>query len=151
MTSHTDRHGRTYVTELRVPTPAEHRAIAEAVGWGHAFTWETLPQSLANSRFGVVAIGDGKAVGMGRVVGDGVLYWYIQDLAVLPQWQGQGIGHALLGALLDEIAKRTPAPAFVGLFATPDGMALYERFGFTPGDMQGMVRIVQPTSEVDRA
>lgn len=131
----------------RMPTAREHRAIAEAVGWSHAFAWDTLPQSLANSRLGAVALVGGEAVGMGRVVGDGVIYWYIQDLAVLPTHQGQGIGHALLATLLDGIAHLAPTHAFVGLFATPDGMPLYERFGFTPGDMQGMFRVVEPAQE----
>ncbi|MGB3329883.1 MAG: GNAT family N-acetyltransferase [Thermomicrobiales bacterium] len=132
--------------EHRLPTPAEHRTIAEAVGWGHAFAWETMPQSLANSRLGAIAIVEGTVVGMGRVVGDGVAYWYIQDVAVLPAHQGAGIGQALVAALIDQIAARTPAPAFVGLFATVEGMPLYERLGFTPGDMQGMVRIVAPST-----
>ena len=144
-----DPSGPQHTIERRIPTPAEHRAIAEAVGWGHVFSWETLPQSLANSRLGAVAVCDGEAIGMGRVVGDGVSYWYIQDLAVLPAWQGAGIGKRLLQAILEDIARAAPTPAFVGLFATPDGMALYERFGFTPGDMQGMFRIVQPAQRLD--
>lgn len=128
----------------RLPTPDEHRTIAEAVGWGHAFDWDSMPQSLANSRLGVIATVDDEVVGMGRVVGDGVLYWYIQDVAVLPAYQGTGIGEAMLTRLIEAVAMHAPAAAFVGLFATPEGMPLYRKLGFTEGDMVGMVQIVEP-------
>lgn len=126
----------------RVPTFDEHRLLAEAVGWHHAFDWERLPDSLAHSICGVVALDGDAVVGMGRVVGDGVLYFYLQDIAVLPDCQKQGIGQRIVQALLDQIAPY--APAFVGLFATPDGMPLYERAGFSTGDMAGMFQVLPP-------
>src|SRR4029453_10256611 len=89
----------------RLPTPSEHRRLAEAVGWAHAFDWETMPASLEGSLAGVVAIDGRNVVGMGRLVGDGVKYFYVQDLAVLPAYQGQGIGTALLRRLLDHVAR----------------------------------------------
>ncbi|WP_328723338.1 hypothetical protein OHT52_30125 [Streptomyces sp. NBC_00247] len=39
-----------------------------------------------------------------------------------------------------------PAPAFVGLFSTGEGAALCTDEGFTPGDMTGMFRLVDPAS-----
>ncbi|MCR5501527.1 MAG: GNAT family N-acetyltransferase [Lachnospiraceae bacterium] len=32
-----------------------------------------------------------EVVGMGRLVGDGVMYWYLQEIVVLPEYQGRGI------------------------------------------------------------
>lgn len=52
-----------------------------------------LPQAEAALRAGlynVTAFCVGKAIGMGRLVGDGAMYWYIQDMAVLPEYQGEG-------------------------------------------------------------
>jgi GNAT superfamily N-acetyltransferase len=128
----------------RVPTPAEHRAIAEAVGWTHAFDWRTVEASLAGSTAGVVASRDGRPIGMGRLVGDGVKYFYVQDLAVVPDAQGEGLGSRLLDRLLDWVADHAPSDAFVGLFATAEGDALYRSRGFDRGDMAGMFRIVAP-------
>lgn len=128
----------------RVPTPAEHRAIAEAVGWTHAFDWSTVEASLAGSTAGVVALRDGRPIGMGRLVGDGVKYFYVQDLAVVPDAQGEGLGSRLLDRLLDWVADHAPSDAFVGLFATAEGDALYRSRGFDRGDMAGMFRIVAP-------
>ncbi|GAA1677812.1 GNAT family N-acetyltransferase [Glycomyces endophyticus] len=128
----------------RLPTPAEHRLLAEAVGWGGAFDWDTLPASLAGSTAGVVALDGDRVVGMGRLVGDGVKYFYVQDVAVLPDAQGAGVGTALVRRLLELVAATAPATAFVGLFATGDAVPLYERHGFTRGDMDGMFRLVEP-------
>lgn len=126
--------------EERLPTAEEHRRIAEAVGWGHAFDWNRLPDSLDRSLFGVV-IRDGDAVvGMGRVVGDGVMYFYIQDVAVLPDYQHQGLGALILQALLGRI--KPMGPAFVGLFATPEALTLYQQGGFHEGDMTGMFQVL---------
>lgn len=103
-----------------------------------------MPASLDGSLAGVVALDGSQVVGMGRLVGDGVKYFYVQDLAVLPAYQGAGIGTALLRRLLDHVACTAPATAFVGLFATDGAVPLYQRDGFAPGDMTGMFRLVEP-------
>ena len=64
-----------------------------------------LPQAEAALRTGlfrVTAFCEGKAVGMGRLVGDGSMYWYIQDMAVLPEYQGRGI---------EKAARSSPEPS----------------------------------------
>ncbi|MEU1972128.1 GNAT family N-acetyltransferase [Microbacterium sp. NPDC019599] len=136
----------TWSIEDRIPTAAEHRELAEAVGWYDSFDWDTLPASLAGSTFGVVAVWESRVIGMARVVGDGVKYFYIQDVAVDPQHQGRGVGRALLERTLVLIGELAPSPAFVGLFSTAAGAALYESIGFTRGDMAGLFQIVPPTS-----
>ncbi|HEV2128329.1 MAG TPA: GNAT family N-acetyltransferase [Thermomicrobiales bacterium] len=130
--------------EHRVPSPEEHRRIAESVGWARGSDWPSVPRSLERSLFGVVAMTGDRAVGMGLLVGDGVLYFYIQDLAVNPAWRGRGVGQMIVETLLAYIREVTPAAAFVGLFATPDALQLYQRNGFSDGDMTGMFRLVRP-------
>jgi GNAT superfamily N-acetyltransferase len=132
--------------ERRVATPAEHRRLAEAVGWDGAFDWPTMPPALDASLFGVVAVAGDDVVGMGRLVGDGVKYFYVQDVAVEPAWQGRGIGQAIVDALLGWIAEVAPATAFVGLFATEEAMPLYRRNGFGTEGLTGMARLVDPTA-----
>lgn len=129
--------------EHRLPTPEEHRRIALSVGWEHGFNWPALLALLA----GIVALDGDTVVGMGRLVGDGQMYFYIQDVAVVPDYQGHGIGQRIVDALLQHIRKHEPGPSFVGLFATDAALPLYERNGFSRGDMTGMFRIVQPDTE----
>lgn len=130
--------------EDRVATTGEHRAIAESVGWAEAFDWQTLPLSLDGSLSGVVAVADGQVVGMGRLVGDGAKYFYIQDVAVIPQYQGHGVGKAIIDRLLVHVAQSAPSTAFVGLFSTEQAKEVYSSRAFAAGDMAGMFRLVEP-------
>ena len=132
----------------RVPTPAEHRLLAESVGWHDAFAWEAMPASLSASVAGVVVMYDGQPVGMGRVIGDGAFYFYVQDVAVAPEHQGNGIGTVIVESLIEQVERIGPPRSFIGLFAAGRADALYEQHGFAahPG-MAGMFRVVQqPTA-----
>lgn len=128
----------------RVPTAAGHRLLAEAVGWGHAFAWEAMPASLAASVAGVVVLHDGGPVAMGRVIGDGVCYFYVQDVAVMPEHQGRGLGSAVVESLLKQVRQVAPPKAFIGLFAAGSTVPWYRSHGFAehPG-MTGMFQVVQ--------
>ncbi len=55
---------------------------------------------------------------MGRVVGDGAVYFYIQDIVVHPEHQGKGIGENIMSALMTYLQENAPDKAFIGLFAS---------------------------------
>lgn len=115
----------------RPPTVAEHKTLWESVGWG-TVDIEMTEQSIANSVFAVVAVFEGNVVGMGRIVGDGAMYFYIQDVAVLPKHQKNGLGKLIINHLLNYIkkCKHKNGIAFVGLFASHGNDKFYEQFGF---------------------
>ncbi|ACT03321.1 GNAT family N-acetyltransferase [Paenibacillus sp. JDR-2] len=130
----------------RLPTVQEHKALWEAVGWGSIHI-EMSGQSIAGSLYGVVVEREGEVVGMGRVVGDGAMYFYIQDVAIAPEHQKQGLGKLIVEQLLDYIKERRHENglAFVGLFASHGNDAFYEQFGFkdhSPG-MTGMFTVFE--------
>lgn len=135
----------------RVPSSAEHRLLAESVGWHDAFAWEAMPASLAASVAGVVVLDGAQPVGMGRVVGDGAFYFYVQDVVVVPELQGRGIGAAIVDRLVEQVEQVAPPRSFIGLFAAGHATTLYERHGFAqhPG-MTGMFRVVQPRVSAGR-
>lgn len=55
----------------------------------------------------------------------------VQTIAVLPEYQGHGVGIAVLGALLDEAARRGCSDVFLEVRAdNPRARSLYEWFGF---------------------
>ena len=129
----------------RLPTPAEHRRLAESVGWTDAFDWSVMPASIAGSCCGVTVLRDGEAVGMGRVVGDGSFYFYVQDVVVLPELQGQGVGNEILRRLVARVDAVAAPKAFIGLFAAGSSTSFYERHGFAVHrGMTGMFRVVPP-------
>lgn len=128
-----------------VPTVEEHGALAISVGWHNDLHWESVPASLAGSLCGVVAYdGADQPVAMGRVVGDGAFYFYLQDVAVHPDHQRRGLGGEVLARLRRQILQMAGADCFVGLFATPDGAPLHARDGFVTEGSVGMWQVLRP-------
>ena len=70
----------------------------------------------------------GKAVGMGRVISDGVSDAYIQDLVVLPEYRKQGVGKQIVESLLDKCLSE--GLHWVGLIAEPGQDKFYTALGF---------------------
>lgn len=48
---------------------------------------EHARKALQNGLINVSALYNGELVGMGRLVGDGAMYWYLQEIIVLPRFQ----------------------------------------------------------------
>lgn len=89
-------------------------------------------KALENGLFTVSAYDGENLIGMGRLVGDGSMYWYIQDVAVLPEYQRQGIGSAIVERLISHAQDSLAAPwASIGLTARKDKEPFYEKLGFT--------------------
>lgn len=128
----------------RIPTIAEHHGLSNHVGWADSFRWEAMAASLAGSCCGTVVFdGIGQLVGMGRVVGDGAYFFYLQDIAVAPDHRGAGLGARIIDRLLDQIAARAGGDTFVGLFATDRAGPMYRRAGFTSDGMTGMWQMLR--------
>lgn len=60
---------------------------------------EHARKALRNGLMNVSAIYNGELVGMGRLVGDGAMYWYLQEIIILPQFQRKGIGTMIVNHL----------------------------------------------------
>lgn len=69
--------------------------LRKKVGW-IKLTDKQAEQAVNNSLFTVCAYLNGKPVGMGRVIGDGAVISYIQDLVVIPEAQKKGVGRQIL-------------------------------------------------------
>ncbi len=107
----------------------EFTELRNAVGW--PLTNErTTESALKNSLYSAVAIKNDRVIGFGRVIGDGGLYFYIQDIMVHPEHQGRGVGKALMDDLLHYIETHAGPGAFVGLMAARGSAAYYGQFGF---------------------
>jgi GNAT superfamily N-acetyltransferase len=92
----------------------------------------------------VVAPDGGAVVGTARVVGDGVTYVAVQDVAVHPEHQARGIGRALLDRVLERIAAGAPATAFVSGVRDPGGRRARPGGGVHDRDMDRTTRLVEP-------
>lgn len=132
-----------YTTLLRVPTLHEYKSICDSVGWSDYMNWDVVQQSLNQSLFGVVIQHGDATIGMGRVVGDGMIYFYIQDIAVMTEHQGHGIGNRIMGAITEYLKEHAPEKSFVGLFAAQGKEPFYNKYGFNRHDgMTGMFGVI---------
>ena len=93
-------------------------------------TAEGATAGLPNTVFAVVIRKGDEVVGMGRVIGDGGLFFQVVDIAVLPEHQGLGLGKAIVGALVDHLRATAPKGAYVSLMADGEAHRLYAQFGF---------------------
>ncbi|HEX4083543.1 MAG TPA: GNAT family N-acetyltransferase [Chthoniobacteraceae bacterium] len=114
----------------RLPSLDEYRRLAAAVGWSGFTNLEAVAKSLPQSLFSIVAEKDGELIGATRVGGDGAIFFYIMDVAVMPEMQGRGIGTALMNAAVAYISANAPEGALTYLFTGARRSTFYQRFGF---------------------
>ncbi|MBN1236599.1 MAG: GNAT family N-acetyltransferase [Methanotrichaceae archaeon] len=77
-----------------------------------------------------IDISTGRAVGMGRVISDGIADAYIQDLVVQGDWRSRGVGTMILIKLLEEC--KFHKISWIGLIAEPGKEEFYRSQGFAP-------------------
>ena len=131
-----------YILIERPLSVEEYLRLREAIGWWYVDS-EALKICLPNSLFSFCVIHNDEVIGCGRVVGDGGMYFYIQDIIVLPEFQGKGIGRRIMDAVMDFITFHPHTGAFVALMAAKGVSKFYEKYGFQerPLDRPGMFRI----------
>ncbi|MEI3321564.1 MAG: GNAT family N-acetyltransferase [Eubacterium sp.] len=77
--------------------------LRESVGWNN-WSKEQAEKALENSYYSIVIFYNDNAIGMGRVVGDGI-YFTIVDIVVRPEYQGRKIGTTIMNSILEYIEK----------------------------------------------
>jgi len=84
-----------------------------------------LRKSCEKSYLTCFAFDDSRLIGMGRAISDGEYQAAIYDLVVLPEYQGGGIGKAIM----DQIHNRLPVETII-LYAVPGKEVFYEKLGY---------------------
>ncbi len=89
-------------------------------------------KALQNGLINVSAIYNGELVGMGRLVGDGAMYWYLQEIIILPQFQRKGIGTMIVNYLVDYARENSITGKFtiIGGVSAKGKEPFYEKMGF---------------------
>ncbi|MBQ4067910.1 MAG: GNAT family N-acetyltransferase [Lachnospiraceae bacterium] len=123
--------------EIKLDT---YLALRAAVNW-KKLSREQAELALDNALYTVCAYDGEKAVGMGRIVGDGAVVVYVQDLIVLPEYQKMGIGKQLIEHLI-EYVKGINQPGneiMLCLMCAKGRESFYEKYGFIsrPNDNLG--------------
>lgn len=126
-------------------TPMIYERIRDSAGFHH-YSLEDVSVALSGGICSVVAFDDDIPVGIGRLVGDGRITFFVKDLVVLDKYQSRGVGSMILDSLM-QYARIHGAPhAYIGLMSTPGKEGFYERNGFIrrPNEQfgSGMVRFL---------
>ena len=87
---------------------------------------ENLKTAFTNSLFRCFVHDDGKLVGVGRALADGIDCSYLCDIAILPSHQGIGLGQQIVSKLV-ELSRGHKK---IILYAVPGKEPFYKRFGF---------------------
>lgn len=125
------------------PTVEEYISLRQSVNWPDLAP-EVVKKGLTNAIFSVrVTTEDDKAIGIGRIIGDGMIYFYIQDVIVHPDYRRRGLGRIIMIELMNYLNEHAPNNAFIGLMAAQEVQEFYEKFDFQvrPSSRPGMYKI----------
>ena len=118
-----------YILVPRNPTIAEYRDLRRLSGLSEK-TEEAAARGLPNTLHAVVVETGGKAIGMGRVIGDGGTVYQLTDIAVLSAHRGKGLGKRIVAVLVEWLHANAPKSAYVSLIADGPAKDLYAQYGF---------------------
>lgn len=115
----------------RTPTPEEYNTLTEEVGWGKRDN-KIVEEALKNTLYSLCVYDVENLIGYGRIIGDKTIFSYIQDVMVIPKYQGKSIGTAIMKKLLEQIEeyKKINPNIRTYLGASKGKEPFYEKFGF---------------------
>ena len=124
----------------RTPTVSEYNEVRQAAG----LRWKdeaVVRHGLRNTLYAVCVVHDNRVVGIGRVIGDGGLFYDIVDIAVVAEHQKKGVGKMIMAGLMSYIDIHAKPGSLVCLMANKGVAPFYEKYGFKARepDMPGMI------------
>lgn len=126
-------------------TPDLFLELYTSVGWEPPCR-EQVECALKNTIASFVAYEGEKAIGMVRLIGDGGMSFYIKDFAVMPEYQGKGVGQILLMELQQYLLehKSTDWAVSLELISTKEAVGFYKRNGFEGQSAEpGMLKMIK--------
>lgn len=130
-------------TEQNKLTTTEYQSIRETTDWC-SLKNDMVEKALKNDLFSISVYDKDKLIGIGRVIGDGAIYFYLQDIIVIPEYQNKGIGLLMMEKIEEYFSIAANSNSFIGLMAAKDVKEFYEKFGYKvrPSDRPGMYKMV---------
>jgi len=122
----------------KLPSAEEYNRLRQLVGWD-SYEPGVIARALPQTLYCVCAMMNGTIIGMARVIGDGGLVYYIQDVIVHPNYQQQGIGTKMMDQVMEYIGNHASQNSIIGLMSAYGKEPLYEKYGFVkrPTDQLG--------------
>ena len=117
----------------------EYNYLFDIVGWG-SYPKEISKKALSNNIYSVSVYDNDNIIGYGRLIGDGIIFLYIHDVMVKPEYQGQGIGKTIMQKLLskvEDLRKENP-DLLLYLGASKGKEDFYRKCGFITREEAGL-------------
>ena len=117
----------------------EFNYLYDRVQWG-AYDIETTKKLLKHTLYSISVYDDNKIIGYGRIIGDGIVFVYIKDVMVDPEYQSKKIGTNIMNKLLEKInlIKQENPYVRVYLGASKGKEDFYRKFGFIARSEAGL-------------
>ena len=115
----------------KTPIATEFNMLTESVGWGTREN-NIIEEALRNTLYSLCVYDGNNLIGYGRIIGDKTIFLYIQDIMVIPEYQGKKIGTGIMNKLIEKINeyKKMNPEIRTYLGASKGKEKFYERFGF---------------------
>ena len=124
----------------KTPIATEFNMLTESVGWGTREN-NIIEEALRNTLYSLCVYDGNNLIGYGRIIGDKTIFLYIQDIMVIPKYQGKQIGTCIMYKLLEQVDryKKVNPDIRTYLGASKGKEGFYEKFGFIsrPNDKLG--------------
>ena len=132
--------------EVRKIAVSEYQALRSSTDWGQIEN-DIVEKALERDLYAICVLDGEKTIGIGRIVGDGAIYFYIQDIIVLPEYQGKGIGKIIMENIETYLNEKTNNNSFIGLMAAEGVTDFYLQFGYEkrPDNKPGMYKMINKT------
>ena len=117
------------IREYKIFNESEILRLYASVGWtAYTDQPEVLRKGFESSMLTLAAYVGSQLLGIIRAVGDGHTVVFVQDILVFPEHQRQGVGSALLQAMLDRYSHVRQIE--LATDNTPKTIAFYKAMGF---------------------
>ncbi len=115
----------------KTPIATEFNMLTKLVGWGTREN-NIVEEALKNTLYSLCVYDVDKLIGYGRIIGDKTIFLYIQDIIVIPEYQGKKIGTGIMNKLIEKINeyKKINPEIRTYLGASKGKEHFYEKFGF---------------------
>jgi GNAT superfamily N-acetyltransferase len=113
----------------KLPRAEEYNDLRKIAGWTF-YDDKSASDGLEGALYTVSVREDGVLVAFGRVVGDGRITFYIQDVIVVPDKRGRGYARIVMEHIMDYLRGAAAPGAVVGLMSSKGVENLYKKFGF---------------------
>jgi GNAT superfamily N-acetyltransferase len=126
----------------RIDVDAVHAFLSGQSYWAKGRARDAVEQLVRTAQRVVGLYHDGRQIGFTRTVSDGLVFAYLADVYVLPEYRGRRLGIELVRETVD----RGPYAERRWLLHTADAHALYAKLGFGPPGEMLMERPASPAS-----